>query len=67
MTKHLHLYVVSLGALALMLTAVFIGSSGDAGAAPDLRDEWQLRYGRLGLDRRGEFDASSRSRRKTAI
>ena len=55
MTKHLHLYVVSLGALALMLTAVFIGSSGDAGAAPgilcrtatSIQSDWGWATGRV--------------------
>jgi hypothetical protein len=36
MKKQLHLYLVSLGALAVMLTVVFVASSGDAGAAPSL-------------------------------
>jgi hypothetical protein len=36
MKKQLHLYLVSLGALAAMLTIVFVASSGDAGAAPTL-------------------------------
>ena len=36
MMKQLHAYLVSLGALAAMLTVVFVASSGDAGAAPTL-------------------------------
>ena len=36
MTKQLHLYLIALGGLALALTIVFIGSAGDATAAPSL-------------------------------
>ena len=36
MTKHVHLYLMALGGFALALTIAFIGSAGDAGAAPTL-------------------------------
>ncbi len=36
MTKHVHLYLMALGGFALALTIAFVGSAGDAGAAPTL-------------------------------
>lgn len=36
MSKHVYLYLMALGGFALALTITFIGSAGDAGAAPTL-------------------------------